>query len=68
MVYQNWEKEEVRKALYEEAIVFWLERGVDGFRYVFLSPSPFRSPLVVSNPSFPLSSESIPVTSTPKVP
>lgn len=30
--HQNWEEEEVRKALYDEAANFWLERGVDGFR------------------------------------
>ncbi|GHJ86125.1 hypothetical protein NliqN6_2527 [Naganishia liquefaciens] len=28
----NWELEEVRQAIYKEAILFWLERGVDGFR------------------------------------
>ena len=28
----NWENEEVRKAIYESAIKFWLDRGVDGFR------------------------------------
>lgn len=28
----NWENEECRKAIYRSAIVFWLERGVDGFR------------------------------------
>lgn len=28
----NWELDEVRKAIYEEAISFWLDRGVDGFR------------------------------------
>ena len=30
--YLNWELEEVRQAIYKEAIVFWLDRGVDGFR------------------------------------
>jgi glycosidase len=28
----NWELDEVRQAIYQEAIVFWLDRGVDGFR------------------------------------
>ncbi len=28
----NWEKQEVRHAIYEEAIGFWLDRQVDGFR------------------------------------
>lgn len=28
----NWELEEVRHAIYKEAIDFWLARGVDGFR------------------------------------
>lgn len=28
----NWEDAEVRKAIYAEAVTFWLERGVDGFR------------------------------------
>ncbi|BFZ58824.1 hypothetical protein PYCC9005_005889 [Savitreella phatthalungensis] len=28
----NWELEEVRQAIYKTAILFWLERGVDGFR------------------------------------
>lgn len=28
----NWELEEVRRALYKEAIEFWLDKGVDGFR------------------------------------
>jgi len=28
----NWEREETRKALFENAIVFWLEKGVDAFR------------------------------------
>ena len=28
----NWENEECRKAIYDSAIKFWLDRGVDGFR------------------------------------
>lgn len=28
----DWELEEVRQAIYKEAIVFWLDKGVDGFR------------------------------------
>ncbi|KAK4223894.1 glycoside hydrolase superfamily [Podospora fimiseda] len=28
----NWENPSLRKAIYEEAITFWLERGIDGFR------------------------------------
>ncbi|GAB5587469.1 hypothetical protein Unana1_02369 [Umbelopsis nana] len=28
----NWENEHVRKAIYEEAMKFWLDLGVDGFR------------------------------------
>lgn len=28
----NWENEECRKTIYESAMRFWLERGVDGFR------------------------------------
>jgi len=28
----NWESEEARKAIYDDSMIFWLERGVDGFR------------------------------------
>jgi oligo-1,6-glucosidase len=28
----NWESPDLRRALYDEAILFWLERGCDGFR------------------------------------
>lgn len=28
----NWENEECRQAIYETAVIFWLERGIDGFR------------------------------------
>lgn len=28
----NWENEDCRKAIYEETMKFWLDRGVDGFR------------------------------------
>lgn len=28
----NWEIPEVRQAIYDEAITFWLDRGLDGFR------------------------------------
>jgi len=28
----NWENEACRKAIYEDALHFWLRRGVDGFR------------------------------------
>jgi oligo-1,6-glucosidase len=28
----NWEKPEVRKAIYATAIEFWLQKGIDGFR------------------------------------
>lgn len=28
----NWENPETRRAIYESAMVFWLEKGVDGFR------------------------------------
>lgn len=28
----NWENEETRKAIYDSAIRFWLDKGVDGFR------------------------------------
>ena len=28
----NWESEECREAIYENAMRFWLDRGVDGFR------------------------------------
>ncbi|KAK0623635.1 glycoside hydrolase superfamily [Immersiella caudata] len=28
----NWENEETRKAIYDSAMRFWLEKGVDGFR------------------------------------
>lgn len=30
----NWESETTRKAIYKEAIEFWLDRGIDGFRVV----------------------------------
>ncbi|GAB7355747.1 hypothetical protein MBLNU459_g6436t1 [Dothideomycetes sp. NU459] len=28
----NWENEETRKAIYASAMIFWLDKGVDGFR------------------------------------
>lgn len=28
----NWENDETRKAIYASAMIFWLEKGVDGFR------------------------------------
>jgi len=28
----NWENEETRKAIYDSAMRFWLDKGVDGFR------------------------------------
>jgi oligo-1,6-glucosidase len=28
----NWENEETRRAIYNSSIIFWLERGIDGFR------------------------------------
>lgn len=28
----NWEKPETRKAIYDSAMRFWLDKGVDGFR------------------------------------
>lgn len=28
----NWENEVTRNAIYQSAMVFWLEKGVDGFR------------------------------------
>lgn len=28
----NWEESEVRQAIYKEAILFWLEKGIDGMR------------------------------------
>jgi oligo-1,6-glucosidase len=28
----NWEDAEVRQAIYKEAILFWLEKGIDGMR------------------------------------
>lgn len=28
----NWENPEVRQAIYRDAVRFWLDRGVDGFR------------------------------------
>ncbi|SPO04174.1 probable alpha-amylase [Cephalotrichum gorgonifer] len=28
----NWDNEETRKAIYDSAVRFWLEKGVDGFR------------------------------------
>lgn len=28
----NWENEETRRAIYDSAMLFWLEKGVDGFR------------------------------------
>ncbi|GAA5901831.1 hypothetical protein JCM6882_008684 [Rhodosporidiobolus microsporus] len=28
----NWENPDVRRAIYDDAILFWLDRGVDGFR------------------------------------
>jgi hypothetical protein len=29
---QNWENKECRQAIYDEAIRFWLDRSIDGFR------------------------------------
>ncbi len=31
---QNWELPEVREAIYENAVRYWLDKGVDGFRCV----------------------------------
>ena len=28
----NWENEETRRAIYNSSMIFWLERGIDGFR------------------------------------
>jgi glycosidase len=28
----NWENPELRRALYDEAVNFWLDKGCDGFR------------------------------------
>jgi oligo-1,6-glucosidase len=28
----NWENEETRRAIYKSAMIFWLDKGVDGFR------------------------------------
>ncbi|MCG4627909.1 alpha-amylase family glycosyl hydrolase, partial [Anaerostipes hadrus] len=28
----NWENEDCRKAIYESAVGYWLDHGVDGFR------------------------------------
>ena len=28
----NWENADCRKAIYETAVIFWLDRGIDGFR------------------------------------
>jgi oligo-1,6-glucosidase len=28
----NWENEECRRAIYQTAMIFWLEQGIDGFR------------------------------------
>jgi len=28
----NWENPDCRRAIYASAVVFWLERGIDGFR------------------------------------
>jgi oligo-1,6-glucosidase len=28
----NWEKKEIRRAIYKSAIEFWLDKGIDGFR------------------------------------
>ena len=38
----NWESEECRKAIYDSAMRFWLDKGVDGFRVdcVNMSVSP----------------------------
>jgi glycosidase len=29
---QNWELPEVREAIYENAVRYWLDKGLDGFR------------------------------------
>ncbi|BGP06720.1 hypothetical protein JCM10049v2_002544 [Rhodotorula toruloides] len=44
----NWENPEVRRAIYEDAVVFWLERGVDGFRIDTVGLSPL---FTLSKPS-----------------
>ena len=36
----NWETEEVRDVIFQEAITFWLEKGVDGFRIDSMYPPP----------------------------
>lgn len=49
----NWETEAVRDAIFENAITFWLKKGVDGFRVdatTFYSKHPFEDvPLVDAN-------------------
>jgi glycosidase len=40
---QNWELPEVREAIYENAVRYWLDKGLDGFRCVLVSTNqPWR--------------------------
>lgn len=40
----NWENEECRKAIYDSAMCFWLDKGVDGFRVDCVNMSAFSVP------------------------
>ncbi|KFA73263.1 hypothetical protein S40288_08612 [Stachybotrys chartarum IBT 40288] len=52
----NWENDEVREAIYENTMRFWLKRGVDGFRIDTVNKYSKRQDFVdvtVTDPSLP---------------
>ena len=58
----NWETEAVRDAIFENAITFWLKRGVDGFRVdatTFYAKHPFEDVPVIDASTFDQPSEKV---------
>lgn len=52
----NWENHEMRKAVYRDAIVYWLDKGVDGFRIdtvQIYSKQPGLPDAPITNPDSP---------------